>query len=28
MLMSAVEDVDVPDPGPYRGDPISLDSIP
>ncbi len=28
MLMSAVEDVDVPDPGPYRGDPISLDLNP
>lgn len=28
LLMSAVEDVDVPDPGPYGGDPISLDVDP
>ncbi|WP_310962539.1 serine hydrolase domain-containing protein [Nocardioides terrisoli] len=27
-LMSAVEDVDVPDPGPYPGDPIDLDADP
>lgn len=28
LLMAAVEDVDVPDPGPYGGDPISLDVDP